>query len=320
MPPLRRSFAGLAIGVGMTALTQLAVAQGLPPYLAVNPIITSRSGVHFQPYVEAGRPWQVRLQLDYGSAIEFSQRPDASFLLDAELLRLDATVIRNLGAGFVGATVGFNGSYGGFLDGFLDWYHNLIGLQVAARGLRPRNEFAYSLKLPNGDSLARPAKSAFLGDVRLIGGRRFGRHWQGVLALTFPTAPEGYGRQTVSASALAAGRYRLDHRWTTEMGLGLGVTPTAGALSAYQQTAFAGANLGFRYRFIKQQAMFVNLLWQSRNYQGTGMKAMDDRELTLDYGFLLKAKKGPEWFLGMTEDLEPRGPAIDLSFRIGARW
>ena len=42
--------------------------------------------------------------------------------------------------------------------------------------------------------------------------------------------------------------------------------------------------------------------------------------ITLDYGFLLKARKGPEWFLGMTEDLEPNGPAIDLSFRIGARW
>ena len=47
---------------------------------------------------------------------------------------------------------------------------------------------------------------------------------------------------------------------------------------------------------------------------------MDQRELTLDYGFLLKARKGPEWFFGMTEDLEPKGPAIDLSFRIGARW
>ena len=50
------------------------------------------------------------------------------------------------------------------------------------------------------------------------------------------------------------------------------------------------------------------------------MRPLDQRELTLDYGFLLRAKKGPEWFLGMTEDLEPKGPAIDLSFRIGARW
>ena len=66
--------------------------------------------------------------------------------------------------------------------------------------------------------------------------------------------------------------------------------------------------------------MFVNLFVQSHSYDGTGLRAFDQREVTLDYGFLLKAKRGPEWFLGMTEDLEPRGPAIDLSLRIGAKW
>jgi hypothetical protein len=319
MPLLRVPRVFVALGLG-TAIAGSAAAQGLPPYLAVNPILTSRSGVHFQPYVDAAKPWQVRLQLDYANAIEYSERPNALVLIDGEFLRLDATVIRNLGTGFVGATVGLNGAYNGFLDGFLDWYHDITGLRVAARGLRPRNEFAYALKLPNGDSLARPGHSAFAGDVRLLGGRRFGPHWQGVVAVTLPTAPVGYGRKTVSASALATGRYRLDHRWTTEKGMGFGGTPRGGGLSDYQRTTFAGANLGFRYRFIQQQAMFVNLFWQSPNYRGTGMRATDQRELTLDYGFLLKAKKGPEWFFGMTEDLEPRGPAIDLSFRIGAKW
>ena len=86
-----------------------ATAQGLPPYQAVNPILTSRSGLLFQPYVDGGRRWQTRLQLDYGNAIEFSEQPTAGFILDAELLRLDATVIRNIGRGFVGGTVALQG-------------------------------------------------------------------------------------------------------------------------------------------------------------------------------------------------------------------
>ena len=298
----------------------LASAQGLPPYQALNPMLTSRSGLIFQPYVDPSHRWQTRLQLDYGNAIEFSERPNAGFILDGEFLRLDATVIRNVGRGFVGGSVAMEGSYNGFLDGFLDWYHKVTGLQVAARSLRPRNEFLYSAKLPNGDSLHYPAKSAFPGDVRLMGGLRHGPHWQTTVSVTLPTGPDGYGRKTVSVSAFSTARFRLDDRWTTEMGLGLGFTPRTTQLADYQKTVFAAGNLGFRYRFVKQQAMFVNLFVQSHSYDGTGLRALDQREVTLDYGFLLRAKRGPEWFLGMTEDLEPRGPAIDLSLRIGARW
>lgn len=297
-----------------------ALAQGLPPYQALNPILTGRSGMLFTPFVDAGRKWETRVQLDYGNLIEFSQRENAELVLDGEIMRLDATVLRNIGRGFVGGSVAMQGAYDGFLDGFLDWYHKLTGLQVAARGLRPRNEFLYSAAMPNGDSVGYQARSAFLGDFRLMGGLRHGRNWQTTLSVTLPTGTLGYGRKTVSVSAYSTARFRLDHRWTTEMGLGLGYTPKAGVLQDYQKTVFAAGNLGFRYRFVKQQAMFVNLWVQSHNYDGTGLRAFDQREVTLDYGFLLKARRGPEWFLGMTEDLEPRGPAIDLSLRIGAKW
>ena len=229
-------------------------------------------------------------------------------------------MIRNVGPGFVGMSAGLNGSYAGFLDGFLDWYHRITGLQVAARGLRPENRFAYTLELPNGETLSRPARSAFLGDVRLLAGLRHTRNWQTTLAVTAPTGPVGYGRGVVSASVMTTARFQLDHRWLTEMGLGAGFTPKHGDLADYQRTTFVGANLGFRYRFWGRQAVFVNAFFQSPNYHDTETRPLDKRELTLDYGFLLKARKGPEWFLGMTEDLEPRGPAIDLAFRIGARW
>ena len=319
---LRRATGSIALAAlaGAAFLTVPASAQSLPPYLALNPLLTSRSGVYFQPYVDGGRTWDVGFLLDYGSSIEYATRSDASLILDGELLRLDATVIRNVGPGFVGISAGLNGSYDGFLDGFLDWYHDLTGLRVAAREVRPRNRFEFSHKLPNGDSLARPVRSSFLGDVRLMGGVRLTRHWQTTLAITLPTGPAGYGRETVSASLLNTVRFPLSDRWTTEAAFGIGTTPRAGALESIQKTTFVSASGGLRFRFWGRQAAFINLFYQSANYEGVGLRAFDGRELTIDYGFLLKAKKGPEWFLGMTEDLEPLGPAIDLSFRIGARW
>ncbi len=309
-----------ALLLATALLTDRATAQGLPPYLAVNPVLTSRSGVFFQPYVDPTRQWDIRLLTDYASAVEYSIRPNASIVLDAELLRIDATIIRNTGRGFVGVSASLNGAYNGFLDGFFNWYHRITGLHVKAREIRPNNVYDYAIKLPNGDSLVRARRSSFPGDVRLLGGFRHTGHWQTTVAVTLPTGPTGFGRKVASAAATTTVREALDRRWTAEVGFGAGYTPKYGDLSTYQHTTFASASTGLRFRFAGRQAMFVNLFYQSPNYHDTGTPALDNRELTLDYGFLLKARRGPEWFFGMTEDLEPKGPAIDLSLRIGARW
>jgi hypothetical protein len=312
----------LSLAAALLTATGPAAAQGLPPYSAVNPVLTSRSGLYFQPYVEPTAGWRVRLLLDYASAVEFVQNGPGRFVLDAELLRLDLTVTRDWGAGFAGLSAGLNGAYNGFLDGFLDWYHDLTGLRVPARESRPRNVFAYDLELADGRSLARTRSSAFLGDLRLLAGHRHTPHWQSTFSVTLPTSngPAGYGRKVPSASAITTVRAPLDGRVEFEGSLGVGMTPRHGPIEDLQRILFASASAGVRYRFWGRQAAFVNLFYQSPSYRGTGIRALDQRELTLDYGFLLRARKGPEWLLGMTEDVEPKGPAIDLSFRIGARW
>lgn len=319
-----------ALVIAIAATTDLA-AQGLPPYLPVNPVLTSRSGVYFQPYVDRTGPWQIRLLLDYGNAVELNEvpppgtsqePPTARFILDGEFLRLDATVIRNLGSAFVGASVSYNAAWSGFLDGFLNWYHDLIGLEVTARKILPNDQFRYLIELPDGRRFDRPGSSGFLGDVRLVAGHRHTRHWQTAVALTLPTStgPAGYGRGVASVAAVTTLRVPVDGRLTLEGSAGLGYTPRHGDFEDLQRTVFRSGSAGIRYRFWGRQAAFVNLFYQSRNYERTTLTSLDRRELTLDYGFLLKARQGPEWFLGMTEDLEPGGPAIDLAFRIGARW
>ncbi len=309
-----RWLAAAAFAVGPVA------AQGLPLYQSVNPLLTSRSGLYFQPYVDAGRPWSVRVMTDYASLVEFAELPRAGLVVDAEVLRVDLSVTRNIGKGFFGASASYNGVYAGFMDGFLDWYHNLIGLQVKARALRPKNEYLFAINLPNGLQLARSRPAGFAGDVRLVAGHRHTRHWQSVVAVTLPTGPAGFGREAASVSAITTVRTSPERRVVGEFSAGLGYVPARGALAAFQETDFHHLSAGARARFWGRQAVFANLFYQSRNYQGTTMRPLDQREVTLDYGFILRAKKGPEWFLGMTEDVEPKGPAIDLSFRIGARW
>lgn len=314
-----RALLSLSFTLGAAAALS---AQGLPVYQSVNPVLTSRSSLYFQPYVDRTRPWSVRLLLDYGSAIEFNDHTTSRFILDGEFARLEATVIRNVGPAFVGASASYNAAWGGFLDGFLNWYHKVTGLRVAAREVVPNDQFQYLIELPDGRRFDRQGSSGFLGDVRLIAGHRHTRFWQTAVSVTLPTStgPTGYGREVASVAAVTTLRGNVNGRLTVEGSAGLGYTPRHGDMEDLQRTTFHSLSGGVRYRFWGRQAAFVNVFYQSANYQGTTFSSLDEHELTLDYGFLLKARRGPVWFLGMTEDLAPAGPAIDLAFRIGARW
>jgi hypothetical protein len=102
-----------------------------------------------------------------------------------------------------------------------------------------------------------------------------------------------------------------------EGSLGLGFTPTQGELSDLQRTSFLALSSGLRYRFWGRQALFGNLFYHSPYYRGTSLPALDQRELSLDFGWILDSSGGGEWRVGLTEDLEPAGPGVDLMLRLG---
>lgn len=300
-----------------------AVAQGLPAYAPINPLTASRSGVYFQPYVAPGTegrgPWSAAFTLDYASTIESQRSPRASELLDTELLRAGVRVARDLDRStFLVADAAVNGAYAGFMDGFLDWYHGLLGIDIPERAARPHGDFAYRV-LAGDVELVRAPSDAFLGDLRLGIGRRLGGHGQSVLSLTLPTStgPAGYGRGTVSVSLLNTARIPLGARAVAEGSLNVGVTPRHGELAAYQRTLFVSASTGARLRVGGAHSLYANLYYGSPIYDGIGVSALDGRELSLDFGWVLATGDGGEWRIGMTEDLEPTGPAIDLVFRVG---
>lgn len=300
-----------------------AAAQGLPAYAPVNPVAMERSGLTTQPYLEPGKRWRFALQTDYANLIEYAIVPTAVYLLDAEVLRVQFTVSRSLGKkAFVLAEGSFNGSYDGFLDGFLDWYHNLFGIHFKARELRPKNKFAYEIDLPAGRGYSYGPSSGFLGDVRLGFGLRHSSHWQSTAFFTLPTgsSPAGYRKGTYSANATTTLRSEFGKYFLYEGTFGVGYTPTHGELSDLQHTTFVMVTQGFRARIAGPLHAYGNLIYHSAYYHDTGTKGLDNRELTVDLGGMFRFKRGPEWILGLTEDLEPKGPAVDLTIRLGARW
>ncbi len=321
--PRRAQRAALLVCLAAALGGRSSAAQGLPPYASMNPMVFSRTGLETQPYVAPGRRWHVTTVLDYASPIEYTSNPQTFYLMDAELLRLELTATRDVTKNaFVLAQGSFNGAYDGFLDGFLQWYHDLVGLQVAARRIRPRNKFGYELDLADGRHFTFSPSDGYLGDVRLGAGIRHSPHWQTVVSVTLPTGtgPDGFTRGVASVNATTMLRSEFWKRFTYEGSMGAGYTPTHGGLSDLQHTTFLMITQGVRARVAGPFHLYTNLIYHSALYHDTGTTELDARELSLDSGAFFKFKRGPEWLAGLTEDLEPSGPAIDVGFRLGVRW
>lgn len=298
-------------------------AQGLPPYAAMNPLAYGRSGLATLPYRERAPGWKLAALTDYANLIEYTDLSSGRLILDAEILRVELALSRDLGEQtFVFASSSLNGAYDGFLDGPLAWYHDLTGLQVAGRDERPRNRYLYDLAVTGGPSLAPPNPGEWLGDVRIGAGRRFTRHWQIAWWLTIPTGegPDGFRRGVLTANALSTVRAHFAKAFVYEGSLGFGWAARHGVLRDLQRTTFVLFASGVRARIAGPMSLYGNLLYHSPYYRNAGLRALDSRDLTVDVGGIFRFGRGPEWILGLTEDLEPRGPAIDVSFRLGARW
>jgi uncharacterized protein DUF3187 len=296
-------------------------AQGLPDFAPINPISTVRSGLYFQPFQEPepGR-WVRELSLDYGSLIEYNPLTPADYVLDTEVLRLSFGLRRDLGRHlFLSMNAAVGGSYGGFMDGFLEWYHSAIGIRMAEREQRPENHFLYLITLPDGSSVRRASSDLFLEDTRLGLGIRYNSLLQTVFSMTLPTStgPDGYGRGVPSYGLMNTLRVELDPRVVYEGSLGVGYTQSHGDFSDHQRESFVSATSGLRLRVWGRQSLYANVFYHSPYYFETTLPSLDRRDLSLDFGWILRTRHGPEWRIGMTEDLEPGGPAVDLIFRFG---
>jgi uncharacterized protein DUF3187 len=305
----------------MLAIPRPSQGQGLPAFAPLNPVASSRSGLYFQPYRESapGR-WKSTFELDYASVIEFNQLPQANYVLDSEILQLSLGISRDLGPHtFLALSIPVMGAYAGFMDGFLDWYHGALGIRISERERRPRDRFLYSITLPDGRSFDRSSSNLFLGDVRAGVGIRLSPNLQTMLSLTLPTStgPEGYGRGVPSLGVVTTLRSPLDPRMMYEGSVGLGYTPTHGTLADWQRSAMLALSSGLKYRVWGTQSLFANLFYHSPYYHDTSLPSLDRRELSLDFGWILETHGGGDWRIGLTEDLEPGGPGVDLVLRVG---
>ena len=296
---------------------------GLPAIHQSNLLATGRSPLYFQPWVPAHDRTRVTLALDYANVYELNYGfAGGEYVQDLEVGTLRLSLARDLSPkSFLLADIPVSTAWKGGLDGFLGWWHDLLGIEMPSRALRPENRFGYQLATAAGDTIAYDPTS-YLGDIRVGAGWRFHSHGQLVGTITLPTTTaEGFGREVVTVGAMVSGWSDLDPRLRVEGSVGLGYAPRShSAIASYQKELFESVGGGFRWRFYRQASVYGTLWWHSPYYAETGLPALDRNDLAFDFGWIIRTAKGAEWRFGMTEDPQPSGPGVDAVFKASRSW
>lgn len=294
---------------------------GPPLYAPQNPIEANRSVLFAPPLLMPAEQWSTSLAFDYASAIELYGTGIRGVILDAELGRLQLTLARRIDANwFVLGQFGVQGAYSGFMDRFIDWYHSLVGVDYFARDVRPLNKYAYSVTYEKGKTINYGPVDLGLADSKLGIGYMFGRHAQVLLVFGIPTSTNpGYQAGTLQTGLIATGELGLASWFLLTGSVGVGFTPRTGTLALFQNVFFASFSGGARFKLTWRNFLYFNIFVQTPPYKNTGLNPMDYTDFSIDFGYIFRLAKGSEFWVAITEDPFPDGPALDVTFRFGFR-
>jgi len=278
---------------------------------------------------QAEGAWRVESELAYSSIYEVGARASERVAFDAELLRASVRLRRGLAAG-VDLELALGGSYGsgGFLDHFLNEFHDFIGAPNQGRDWAPEGRFEARIERDGALGWSWSGNRAQLGDTLLV--LTFGAEHVGLgewadawrLGVELPTGDESAG----------AGNGRVDWivGWNAEYS-GPSFTHTFGASAALAQTpaslARVGVELGPRlalfygleWRISERMSWIAQLDLQAPLIDEIALTEIREPMLDLGVGFARDVGSNSRWWLSFNEDvLADSGP--DFAVFLGLVW
>lgn len=270
---------------------------------------------------------QTRISFEAGSFFFMEQRDAETLTLDGEAHRSALTVKYATPGGEWGIEIPYLSHSGGFLDSFIEGWHEALGLPDGGREAAPRDLLRY-IYTRNGTDLVRITdRTGGIGDVRLLAGWALPAADTADLSLRvslkLPTGDaaqlHGSGAADLAAwlsAGCAAARCTGAWRWNAAAGaLVLG----RGDVLPEQQRRFAAfAGVGAGWRAWEPVVLKAELRAHSALYRGTELAPLGKTAMQLILGGTWIVNKETALDVAVSEDIRVH-TAPDVSMLVSLR-
>ena len=208
---------------------------------------------------------------------------------------------------------------GGFMDGFLESYHDTFGFNDYGRSTRPDNDFLYEVR-KDGNLIVQGKSGLGLGDIRLsikkplITSNGLNLSIKGDVELPVGNAEKGFGNGSLDAGLSILLDKSISDKIITYWNFG-GVF--AGDVRGHQTLGiddFIYGGAAVEAQINEKLSLLVQVMGQTPIYPKTDLTAIDDDAWMIAFGGRYHVGKG-SYELSLTEDLNTSG-APDFIFNL----
>ena len=294
----------------------LQVKNQFPLFLHIN-----------QPYLEsASTETSLSMNLSHSTINLVRNSSEWSMGLDMEITELTFRFRKNI-QDFIelGVDVPFLSFSSGFMDGFINSYHETFGFPDYGRSIRPTNKFLYEVRRNGVLVIKGESGKIGIGDIRLTA-KKVILNNDPVISLKgdveFPTgnAKKGYGSGSIDAGISALFEKKLSEIFKTYLNFGV-IFP--GDLKGYETVklkTFAYGGAGIESAIWKNFSLLGQVLVQGSPYPKTAIPSVDRTAVTLSLGGRYSSGNNSLEF-SFTEDPNTAGaPDFTVTFSFKRRF
>lgn len=232
--------------------------------------------------------WNWQAQLDQTNDFHTATAGGESITLDGETTRLGYTLRQGRANGFEwGFEIPLYYQGRGFLDNFIEDWHDWFGLPNGGRELAPQDRYLYEVTRGGAVAFRSTETGPALGDVRLNGGWQWRESIALRASLQLPTGNEDRLAGDNLGGALwadAALPWAAGSRWSGFASLGASAARRGKVLPGLQQRALAFGGLGLSFACTEALRLTAQLYAHSPLYKDSELEALKRPGLQASFG------------------------------------
>lgn len=272
---------------------------------------------------------EATLALEYSNTYFNFRNARWDLLIDMEVLVADLSMVYGVSERFALRldlpVVSFQD---GFLDGFLQNYHDFLGVSNYDREDRPKNDFAFRVAKDGRLWIQGETAAMQLGEARFstqfslpsmkVAGHPLNSSFLATLKIPTGDADKGLGSERFDVGLFLPAHWK-GARWSAYVMPGVIWIDDPKTLGAQVSSRNSISLLaGTAYEYNDRWRWLAQLNHYTSPFEKTGLNELDDGALELTFGFQRILSRTLHWEFAFSEDLTLAVP--DFNIRLGMTW